>query len=81
VGVKAPGRPTMITFFPAQCSAMLILATSGNPCITSTEGSLEGAAKARGAPKVAPLTACMPTKAARVSCLMSCILNNVSGVW
>jgi hypothetical protein len=30
---------------------------------------------------VAPLTACMPTKAARVSCLMSCILNNVSGVW
>ena len=38
MGVKAPGRPTIMTFFPAQYSATLICSTSGNPCMTSTEG-------------------------------------------
>lgn len=74
MGVKAPGRPITITFFPEQYSARLIFSTSGNPCMTSTEGSLEGAAKARGAPKVAPLTACMPARAARDRVFKSCIL-------
>ena len=38
VGVKAPGSPTIMTFFPAQESGMLIVLTSGNPCNTSTLG-------------------------------------------
>ncbi len=77
MGVNAPGRPTMITFFPAQYSATLIFSTSGNPCITSTDGTLDGAAKARVVDwelNVAPATACMPTRAARDSFLISCIL-------
>jgi len=66
VGVNAPGRPTMMTFFSAQYSATLILAGSGNPWKTSTDGILDGVANARGAvPKVAPATACRPARAAR----------------
>lgn len=45
--MKAPGKPTNTMFFPAQYSAMLIFSTSGNPCITSTEGIFAGAANAK----------------------------------
>jgi hypothetical protein len=67
VGVNAPGRPTIMTFFPAQYSATLICSTSGNPCMTSTEGILEGAANARveDAPKVPADTVCIPMRAAK----------------
>lgn len=58
--MNAPGRPTMITFFPAQYSAISMFATSGNPCITVADGIFAGAAKAS-----APLIACIPTRAAR----------------
>ena len=73
MGVKAPGSPTMMTFFPAQYSATLNL-SGGNPCMTSTEGNLAGAAKARGAPKVAPEAACIPMRAARDSFWKSCMV-------
>ena len=47
VGVKAPGRPTMIMFLPLAYSAMSIFSTSGKPWNISTEGSLSPAATLR----------------------------------
>lgn len=74
--MNAPGRPTMMTFFPEQYSATLMFSTSGKPCMTSTDGILDGAAKARvfWEPKVAPAAVCMPMRAARDSFLKSCII-------
>ena len=78
MGVKAPGRPTMMTFFPAQYSAMLIFSTSGNPCITSEEGSLAGHAKAgvEDAPKAPAETDCTPIRAAKARVLNNFMLFN-----
>ncbi len=76
MGVNAPGRPTTMTFFPAQYSATLIFSTSGNPCITSTEGIFEGAANARvdEEPKVPAETVCIPMRAAKVRFLNNFML-------
>lgn len=55
--MKAPGKPTMITFFPAQYSATFTVLGPGNVASKiSTDGILDGAAKARGAPKPPAVT-------------------------
>lgn len=70
MGVKAPGSPTITTFFPEQYSATLIVSGSGNPLRTLEDGSFDGAANARGMePKEAPLAACKPMRVARESFL------------
>lgn len=61
----------MITFFPAQYSAISMFATSGNPCITVADGIFAGAAKAS-----APLIACIPTRAAREIFFMNCMMTD-----
>jgi len=66
--VKAPGRPTITTFFPEQYSATLIMSGSGNPLMRLTEGILDGAANAKvSTPKDAPDTAWALNAVARVS--------------
>ena len=47
VGVKAPGRPTMIMFLPLAYSAMSMLSGSGKPWKSLAEGSLSPAATLR----------------------------------
>jgi len=79
--VNAPGRPTIMTFFPAQYSATLIMSGSGNPLITFTEGILEGAANAKVAPaKDAPDTAWTPIAAATAIFMTRFILPVYQGL-
>lgn len=53
MGVKAPGRPTIATFRPAQCSAMFTI-DGGKPECKFTEGILDPGVMAAKAAEYPP---------------------------
>ena len=80
VGVKAPGRPTMIMFFPLAYSAMSMVSGSGKPWKSLAEGSLSPAATLRAVAERAFDTegakaAALPARAAVRRSFMAVVLG------
>ena len=66
MGVKAPGRPTMATFRPAQCSSMFTMA-GGKPECKLMAGILDPGVMAANAAAYPPKWAADAVVAARVA--------------